>query len=165
MKFNAQQIAEIINGEIVGDAAVEVKSLAKIEEGKKGSLSFLANPKYTPYIYTSRASIVLVNKSFTPDKDINATLIKVENAYASFSQLLELYNQMTFKKVGISEKSDIATSSTIGDDVFIGAFTSIAEGVTIEKNVKIYPNCFIGENVTIKAINEFYLVFNVILIK
>ena len=150
MKFNAQQIAEIINGEIIGNAAVEVKSLAKIEEGEKGDLSFLANPKYTPYIYTSKASIIIVNKSFTPDKDINATLIKVEDAYASFSQLLELYNQMKFNKVGISDKSDIATSSIIGHDVFIGAFSAIAEGVTIEKNVKIYPNCFIGENVTIK---------------
>ena len=77
MKFNAQQIAEIINGEIVGDATVEIKSLAKIEEGEKGDLSFLANPKYTSYIYTSKASIIIVNKSFTADKDINATLIKV----------------------------------------------------------------------------------------
>ena len=150
MKFNAQQIAEIINGDILGNATVEIKSLAKIEEGEKGDLSFLANPKYTPYIYTSKASIIIVNKSFTPDKDINATLIKVEDAYASFSQLLELYNQMKFNKVGLSEKADVAASSTIGDDVFIGAFTSIAEGAIIEKNVKIYPNCYIGENVTIK---------------
>jgi len=150
MKFNAQQIAEILNGEIVGNSEVEVNSLAKIEEGKKGDLSFLANPKYTPYIYTSKASIVIVNKSFTADKDINATLIKVEDAYASFSQLLELYNQIKFNKVGISDKSDIATSSTVGNDVFIGAFTSISEAVIIGKNVKIYPNCYIGENVIIK---------------
>ena len=150
MKFNAQQIAEIINGKIVGDATVEIKSLAKIEEGKKGDLSFLANPKYTPHIYTSKASIIIVNKSFTPDKDINATLIKVEDAYTSFSQLLGLYNQMKFNKVGVSEKADVAASSTIGDDVFIGAFTSIAEAAIIERNVKIYPNCYIGENVTIK---------------
>ena len=150
MKFTAQQIAEILNGEIVGNSEVEVKSLAKIEEGKEGDLSFLANPKYTSYIYTSKASIIIVNKSFTADKDINATLIKVEDAYASFSQLLNLYNKMKFGKIGISEKADIAASSTIGDDVFIGAFTSIAESTIIEKNVKIYPNCYIGENVTIK---------------
>ena len=150
MKFNAQQIAEIINGEIVGNTDVEVRSLAKIEEGEKGDLSFLANPKYTPYIYTSKASIVIVNKSFAADKNINATLIKVENAYASFSQLLELYSQMKFNKVGLSEKEYVDTNITIGDDVFIGAFTSIAEGVILEKNVKIYPNCYIGENVTIK---------------
>ena len=150
MKFNAQQIAEILNGEIVGNAAVEVKSLAKIEEGKNGDLSFLSNPKYTPHIYTSKASIIIVNKSFATDEDINATLIKVEDAYASFSQLLDLYNKMKFEKIGISEKADIAASSTIGDDVFIGAFTSIAESTIIEKNVKIYPNCYIGRNVTIK---------------
>ena len=105
MKFNAQQIAEILNGEIVGNSEVEVNSLAKIEEGKKGDLSFLANPKYTPHIYTSKASIVIVNKSFTADKNINATLIKVEDAYASFSQILELYNQMKFNKVGVSKKA------------------------------------------------------------
>ena len=150
MKFNAQQISKIINGEIVGNAAVEVKSLAKIEEGKEGDLSFLANPKYTPHIYTSKASIVIVNKSFTADKDINTTLIKVEDAYASFSQLLELYNQMEFDKVGLSEKADVATNSIIGDDVYIGAFAFIGEGVTLEKHVKIYPNCYIGKNVTIK---------------
>jgi UDP-3-O-[3-hydroxymyristoyl] glucosamine N-acyltransferase len=150
MKFNAQQIAKIINGEIVGNASVEIKSLAKIEEGKKGDLSFLANPKYTPYIYTSKASIIIVNKSFTSDKDINTTLIKVKDAYASFSQLLDLYKKMKVEKIGISEKADIATNSTIGDDVFIGAFTSISEGVIIEKNVKIYPNCYIDENVKIK---------------
>jgi len=150
MKFNAQQIAEILNGEIVGNANVEVNSLAKIEEGKKGDLCFLSNPKYTSHIYTSQASIVIVNKSFTPDKDINATLIKVEDAYSSFSKLLELYNKMQFNKVGISGKADIAANSTIGNDVFIGAFTSISEGVIIGENVKIYPNCFIGKNVTIK---------------
>ena len=150
MKFNAQQIAKIINGEIVGNASVEIKSLAKIEEGKKGDLSFLANPRYTPYIYTSKASIIIVNKSFTADKDINTTLIKVKDAYASFSQLLDLYKKMKVEKIGISEKADIAAKSTIGDDVFIGAFTSICEGVIIEKNVKIYPNCYIGENVKIK---------------
>jgi len=150
MKFNAQQIAEILNGDIVGNADVEVNSLAKIEEGKKGDLCFLSNPKYISHIYTSQASIVIVNKSFTPDKEISATLIKVEDAYSSFSQLLELYNKMKFNKVGISEKADIATDSAIGKEVYIGAFTYISEGVTIENNVKIYPNCFIGENVTIK---------------
>ena len=150
MKFTAQQIAKIINGEIIGDATIEVYSLAKIEEGGKGELSFLANPKYTPYIYTSKASIIIVNKSFTADKDVKATLIKVEDAYASFSHLLELYSQMKFNNIGISPKADVAASSVISHDVFVGAFTSISEGAIIEKNVKIYPNCYIGENVTIK---------------
>jgi len=149
MKFTAQQIAEILNGEIVGNAEVEVNSLAKIEEGKKGDLCFLANEKYTPHIYTTKASIVIVNTSFISDTEITATLIKVEDAYSSFSQLLELYNKMQFNEVGISKKADIDKNSSIGDTVFIGAFTSICEGVSIGNNVKIHPNCYIGKNVTI----------------
>ena len=149
MKFTAQQIAEILNGEIVGNAEVEVNSLAKIEEGKKGDLCFLANEKYTPHIYTTKASIVIVNTSFISDTEITATLIKVEDAYSSFSQLLELYNKMQFNELGISKKADIDKNSSIGDTVFVGAFTSICEGVSIGNNVKIYPNCYIGKNVTI----------------
>lgn len=149
MKFTAQQIAKILNGDIVGKTDIEVSSLAKIEEGKKGDLCFLSNEKYTPHIYTTKASVVIVNSSFNPEKEISTTLIKVEDAYTSFSQLLELYNKMQFNKVGISEKSDIDKNSTIGKDVFIGAFTSIAEGVKIGENVKIHSNCFIGENVSI----------------
>ena len=149
MKFTAQQIAEILNGEIVGNAKVEVNSLAKIEEGKKGDLCFLANEKYTPHIYTTKASIVIVNTSFISDTEITATLIKVEDAYSSFSQLLELYNKMQFNEVGISKKADIDENCSIGDAVFVGAFTSICEGVTIGNNVKIHPNCYIGKNVTI----------------
>ena len=149
MKFTAQQIAEILNGEILGNAKVEVNSLAKIEEGNKGDLCFLANEKYTQYIYTTKASIVLVNTSFTSNKEISSTLIKVKDAYSSFSQLLKLYNKMQFNEVGVSKKSDIDEKISIGDTVFIGAFTSICEGVQIGKNVKIYPNCYIGKNVTI----------------
>jgi len=149
MKFTAQQIAKILNGDIVGKTDIEVSSLAKIEEGKKGDLCFLSNEKYTPHIYTTKASVVIVNSSFNPEKEISTTLIKVEDAYTSFSQLLELYNKMQFNKVGISEKSDIDKNSTIGKDVFIGAFTSIAQGVKIGENVKIHSNCFIGENVSI----------------
>ena len=149
MKFTAQQIAELLNGKIVGNAEVEVNSLAKIEEGKKGDLCFLANEKYTPHIYTTKASIVIVNTSFISDTEITATLIKVEDAYSSFSQLLELYNKMQFNDVGISKNTDIDDNCSIGDSVFVGAFTSICEGVTIGNNVKIHPNCYIGKNVTI----------------
>jgi UDP-3-O-[3-hydroxymyristoyl] glucosamine N-acyltransferase len=149
MKFTAQQIAEILNGKIVGNAEVEVNSLAKIEEGKKGDLCFLANEKYTPHIYTTKASIIIVNTSFISDTEITATLIKVEDAYSSFSQLLELYNKMQFNELGISKKADIDKNSSIGDTVFVGAFTSICEGVSIGNNVKIHPNCYIGKNVTI----------------
>ena len=149
MKFTAQQIAEILNGEIVGNAEVEVNSLAKIEEGKKGDLCFLANEKYTHHIYTTKASIVIVNTSFISDTEITATLIKVEDAYSSFSKLLQLYNETQFNEVGLSEKSDINKNCSISNNVYIGAFTSISEGVTIGENVKIYSNCYIGKNVII----------------
>jgi len=149
MKFTAQQIAEILNGEIVGNAEVEVNSLAKIEEGKKGDLCFLANEKYTPHIYSTKASIVIVNTSFTSETEIASTLIKVEDAYSSFSQLLELYNKIQFNEVGVSKKADIDENTSIGDTVFVGSFTSICEDVKIGKNVKIHPNCYIGKNVAI----------------
>ena len=149
MKFTAQQIAEILNGEIVGDSEVEVNSLAKIEDGEKGDLCFLDNEKYIPYIYTTKASIVIVNTSFISESEIASTLIKVEDAYSSFSQLLELYNKMQFNEEGVSNKSDIDEKCSIGDTVFIGAFTSICEGVKIGENVKIHSNCYIGKNVVI----------------
>ena len=149
MKFTAQQIAEILNGEIVGNAEVEINSLAKIEDGKKGDICFLSNEKYTQHIYSTKASIVIVNTSFKSETEIASTLIKVEDAYSSFGQLLDLYNKMQFNEVGVSKKADIDENCLIGKNVFVGAFTSISEGVTIGKNVKIYPNCHIGKNVTI----------------
>tara|TARA_B100000795_G_scaffold234548_1_gene193778 strand:+ start:350 stop:1375 length:1026 start_codon:yes stop_codon:yes gene_type:complete len=149
MKFTAKQIAKILNGKIVGNSEVEVNSLAKIEDGKKGDLCFLSNEKYTPHIYTTQASIVIVNNSFNNKIEIASTLIKVEDAYSSFSKLIELYNKIQFNEVGLSNKSDINKNSSISDNVFIGAFTSISEGVTIGENVKIYSNCYIGKNVII----------------
>jgi UDP-3-O-[3-hydroxymyristoyl] glucosamine N-acyltransferase len=149
MKFTAQQIADLLNGNIEGNGNVEVSSVAKIEDGCHGDLCFLANEKYTPFIYSTDASVVIVNNSFTPDKNINATLIKVEDAYSSFSKLLQVYNKMKFNKIGLSNKADINTDTTIGIDAYIGAFTTICEGVIIGENVKIYPNCYIGENVKI----------------
>ena len=149
MKFTAQQIAEILNGKILGNSNIEVNSLAKIEEGMKGDLCFLANDKYTPYIYSTKASIVIVNNSFLIEGEISATLIKVEDSYSSFSKLLELYNKMQFNEVGISNKADINKNCTIDDTAFVGAFTSVCEGVYIGKNVKIFHNSYIGKNVKI----------------
>ena len=149
MKFTANQIAELLNGEIVGNENAEVFTLSKIEEGKKGSLTFLSNPKYTPFIYSTNATITIVNDGFVAEKEINTTLIKVSNAYAAFSTLLEHYNFIKNNKTGIEEPVSIAKSAIIGDDIFVGAFTSIGENVHIGNNVKIYPNCFIGDNVTI----------------
>ncbi len=149
MKFTAQQIADILEGDIVGDADVKVSKLAKIEEGVEGALTFLANPKYTSYIYSTKASITIVNKTFQPEDDITTTLIKVEDAYKSFSKLLEYYNQVKLNKFGIEQPSFIAASSSHGDNVYIGAFSYIGENVTIGENVKIFPNSYIGDNVKI----------------
>jgi UDP-3-O-[3-hydroxymyristoyl] glucosamine N-acyltransferase len=149
MKFTAHQIANILGGTIEGDPNVEVSSLAKIEDGCLGDLCFLANEKYTHYIYSTNASVIIVNNSFNFDKKIKATLIKVADAYSSFSKLLEVYNKMKFNKNGLSKKADICSKTIIGKDVYIGAFTSICEGASIGNNVKIHPNCYIGENVII----------------
>ncbi|CAI8421272.1 MAG: UDP-3-O-acylglucosamine N-acyltransferase [Formosa sp. Hel3_A1_48] len=149
MKFTAHQIAALLNGEIVGDENAEVHTLSKIEEGKKGSLTFLSNPKYTPFIYSTDATVTIVNDDFVAEKEITTTLIKVANAYAAFSTLLEHYNLIKNNKTGIESPVSIADSATYSEDVYIGAFTSIGENVSIGNNVKIYPNCFIGDNVTI----------------
>lgn len=149
MKFTAEQIAGILEGDIVGDAQVEVSKLSKIEEGTKGSLTFLANPKYTQYIYTTKASIAIVNKSFEPEQDISATLIKVEDAYKSFSKLLEYYNQIKLNKSGIDNSTSISDSASLGDNIYVGAFTYIGDNVKIGNNVKIFPNSYIGDNVVI----------------
>ena len=150
MNFTAQQIADILGGSIEGNPNVEVNSVAKIEEGCIGNLCFLANEKYTNYIYTTNASVIIINHSFDLNKKINATLIRVNDAYSSFSQLLEIYNKMKFHKIGLSKKADIDSKTSIEDDVYVGAFTSISKGAVIGKNVKIHPNCYIGENVIIK---------------
>lgn len=149
MKFTAEQIATILDGEIVGNPNEEVFKLSKIEEGEKGSLTFLSNPKYQPYLYTTNASIAIVNKSFHPEKELKTTLIKVENAYKSFSKLLEFYNEVKNNKLGRETPSFISDSVKIGNNEYIGAFTYIGENVTIGNNVKIYPNCYIGDNSTI----------------
>lgn len=149
MKFTAQQIADILEGDVVGNPEEEVSKLSKIEEGEKGSLTFLSNPKYNPYLYTTNASIAIVNKSFVPEKEVTTTLIKVDNAYKSFSKLLEFYNEVKNNKSGIEQPSFISESSKIGKNEYIGAFTYIGENVVIGDNVKIYPNCYIGDNTTI----------------
>jgi len=149
MKLTAKKIAEILSGKIVGDPKTEVQSLAKIEEGKNGDLCFLANKTYTSFIYKTKASIIIVNKDFKAEKKISSTLIFVEDAYHSFSKLLEIYSKMNNNKKGIDKLSKIENSSKIGKDVFVGAFTYIGKNVTIGDNVKIYPNCFVGQNVTI----------------
>jgi UDP-3-O-[3-hydroxymyristoyl] glucosamine N-acyltransferase len=149
MKFTAAQIAGILNGTVDGDEDVAVSKLAKIEEGSKGSLTFLANPKYTHYIYSTQASITIVNNDFVPENKIETTLIRVENAYKAFSQLLEYYNQVKMNKTGIENPVFISESAKYGDNLYLGAFSYIGENVKIGDNVKIYPNVYLGDNVTI----------------
>lgn len=149
MKFTASQIAGILDGEIVGNPDVEVSKLSKIEEGTEGSLTFLANPKYTSYIYSTKASITIVNKTFDAEEKISTTLILVDDAYKSFSKLLEYYNQVKFNKSGIEQPVFIAPSASYGADHYIGAFAYIGENVIIGENVKIYPNVYIGNNTKI----------------
>ncbi|WP_028891925.1 UDP-3-O-(3-hydroxymyristoyl)glucosamine N-acyltransferase [Tenacibaculum sp. 47A_GOM-205m] len=149
MKFTAKQIADILEGEIVGNPEAEVSKLSKIEEGTLGSLTFLSNPKYNSYIYSTKASVAIVNKSFVPEKEIETTLIKVENAYKSFSKLLEFYNEVKNNKVGRENPHFMADSVTIGDNEYIGAYAYIGENVVLGNNVKIYPNSYIGDNVVI----------------
>ena len=149
MKFTAAQIAGILEGEVEGDAAIEVSKLAKIEEGEEGSLTFLANPKYTSYIYTTQASITIVGKDFVPENAITTTLIRVEDAYKSFSKLLEYYNQVKMNKTGIEQPVFISESAAYGENCYLGAFCYIGDNVKIGNNVKIYPNVYIGDNVVI----------------
>ncbi len=146
MKFTAQQIAEALSGTVEGNPSVEVSSLSKIEEGKKGTLTFLANPKYTQYIYHTEASIVIVNEDFDPEKEITTTLIRVKDAYSAFAQLLELYQQSKEKKSGISKSAFIAETATIGTDVYIGAFVSIGDHAVIGDHAMIHAHTSIGNH-------------------
>ena len=149
MKFTATQIAGILEGEVYGNADVLVHRLSKIEEGEQGSLTFLANPKYTSFIYTTKASITIVNKDFVPDQAISTTLIKVEDAYKAFSKLLEYYNQVKNNKVGIEQPSFVSETASYGENIYLGAFSYLGNNVSIGHNAKIYPNVYIGDNVTI----------------
>ena len=149
MKFSAQQIAAALNGTIEGNTNVEVNSISKIEEGKNGSISFLANPKYTQFIYTTKASIVIVNEDFKPTEKLDTTLIRVKNAENAFAQLLEMYNQVKLAKTGISNHAFIHETAVVGKDVYVGEFAVVAENAKIGNNVKIYPQVYVGENVTI----------------
>jgi UDP-3-O-[3-hydroxymyristoyl] glucosamine N-acyltransferase len=146
MKFKAQQIADILEGDVIGNPEEEVSKLSKIEEGEKGSLTFLSNPKYNAYLYTTNASVAIVNRSLVLEKEVKITLIKVDDAYKSFSKLLEFYNEVKNNKSGREQPNFIAASSEIGENEYIGAFVYIGENVKIGNNVKIYPNTSIGDN-------------------
>lgn len=151
MEFTAEQIAALINGQITGDSHVKVTGLAKIEEGVEGALSFLSNPKYEEFIYTTKSSICIVNSAFNPSKALPSTLtlIRVDDAYACFAKLLEAYAQMSKKRPGIEQPSFVSATAKMGEGIHLGAFAYIGENVVIGNNVVIYPNAYVGDNVRI----------------
>lgn len=150
MEFTAEQIAAFLRGELVGDPQVKVSDFSKIEEGRPGTLSFLANPKYAQYIYSTESSIVLVNKTFEPEAPVKATLIKVEDAYACIAMLLNMVSGAMFpKRRGKEEPSFVSDNVKIPNDAYIGAFSYICPGVQLGEGVQIHPQVYIGNNVKI----------------
>ncbi|MEZ0486435.1 UDP-3-O-(3-hydroxymyristoyl)glucosamine N-acyltransferase [Fibrella aquatica] len=150
MEFTVRQIAALLNGDISGNDTLKVSQLSKIEEATPGCISFLSNLKYEPFLYTTQASAVIVDRSFEPREAVSTTLIKVENAYLAFTQLLEEYHrQISFARVGIEQPSFVHESSCMGEGVYLGAFAYVGKQCKIGKNVKIYPHTYIGDNVTI----------------
>ena len=149
MEFSAQQIADFLSGTIEGDPNIKVSNFSKIEEGKFGTLTFLANLKYAHHIYNTEASIVLVNNDFKPEQPIKATLIRVDNAYAALAKLLDLVEQTKSKKRGVNSTAFIAASASTGENCYIGTFAYIGEGAKVGKNCMIYPHAYIGDNVTV----------------
>ena len=156
MEFTISQIAEMLNGEIIGNPNVYINQLTKIEEGRENSLSFLSNPKYTEHLYKTKSSAVIVNKDFVSHKQLNTTLIKVKDAYASFAQLLRIVEDLQKKREGIEQPCFINETAEIGKNIYIGAFAYIGKNVRIGDNVQIYPHCFVGDHVTIKNNSTLY---------
>jgi len=156
MEFTASVIAGFLKGEIEGNPDVKVNTIAKIEEGREGALSFLANPKYEHYIYTTNSSIVLVNKSFVPTGEIKATLIRVDNAYESFASLLRLVDQARPRKKGIHPTAVIEPSATVGSEVYIGPYAYIGENCHIGDGCSLYPNVYIGDNTRVGSKSVLY---------
>lgn len=151
MEFSAKQIAAFVQGEIVGDETASVHTFAKIEEGVPGALSFLSNPKYTPYIYETKSSIVLVNKDFVPEQPISATLIKVNNAYESLAKLMTLYEQSHPKRVGIDPLAYVAPTAKIGKDVYLAPFACVGDGAVIGDGTALHPHATVGSNAKVGA--------------
>lgn len=151
MQFTALQIATLLKGKLVGEPEAKINQVAKIEEAKAGSLSFVANPKYEEYLYSTDASIIIINEDYELKQPVKATLIRVKDAYSSFAYLLEKYNEIQSNagKKGIEQPSYISKSASIGKNVYVGSFTYIGDNVLIGDHVKIYPGCYIGDNVVI----------------
>jgi UDP-3-O-[3-hydroxymyristoyl] glucosamine N-acyltransferase len=149
MEFTAKMIAEYLKGEIEGNPEEKVSDISRIEDGKKGTLAFLANPKYNKYLYETKASIVLINKDLELEQKVQTTLIRVNDAYQAFASLLQLYTSSLPQKTGIDPQTSIEKSVTLGKDCYLGAFAVLGENVKVGNNVKIYPQVYLGDNVTV----------------
>lgn len=153
MQFSASQIATLLNGKLEGNPDVVVNDIAKIEQAEEGALCFIANPKYEGYLYTTRASVIIINEDFQLEKPVTSTLIRVKDAYGSFALLLEKYNQILSEqkvaKSGICQPCHISESASVGEDVYIGPFAYVGENVTIGAHAKIYPGVYLGDNVKV----------------
>jgi UDP-3-O-[3-hydroxymyristoyl] glucosamine N-acyltransferase len=149
MNFTASVIAEFLKGTVEGDPGAIVNDVSKIEEGKAGTLSFLANPKYEKYIYNTASTIVIVNEDFNPQKKVPATLIRVPNAYESFAALLRMYEQNKPRKSGISKMASLADSAKLGKDLYVGEYTVVSENVKLGDGVQLYPQVYVGDGVSI----------------
>ncbi len=157
MEFTAKQIADLIGGRVEGNENAKINTFAKIEEGKEGAISFLSNPKYTPYVYETKSSVVLINEDVELTQSVNCTLIRVKNAYESVAKLLQLYASMQPKKTGVDPLAFVSKSAKIGADVYIAPFAYIGDNVVIGDGCRIFPHvtiyegCRLGKNVTIHA--------------
>ncbi len=150
MEFSATQIAALVNGTVEGDGSATVSTFAKIEEGRPGAISFLANPKYAHYLYDTGSSVVLIGRDFVLEHPVKATLIRVDDPYATVAQLLSMVSKLTAPQpVGVESPVHVAEGVTVPDDAYVGAFSYIGKGVTIGKGVKIYPQCYVGDNAVI----------------
>ncbi|MBQ8501176.1 MAG: UDP-3-O-(3-hydroxymyristoyl)glucosamine N-acyltransferase [Bacteroides sp.] len=156
MEFSAKQIAAFVQGEIVGNENATVHTFAKIEEGIPGALSFLSNPKYTPYIYETQSSIVLVNKDFVPEHDIKATLIKVDNAYESLAKLMTLYEQSQPKKTGIDSLAYVAPTAKVGKDVYLAPFAYVGDGAEVGDGTTLHPHAIVGNHAKVGSNSILY---------
>ena len=144
MEFSAKQIAAVVQGEIVGDENATVSTFAKIEEGVPGAITFLSNPKYTPYLYETKASIVLVNKDFVPEHEVKATLIKVDNAYECLAKLLTLYEQSKPKRTGIDPLAYVAPTAQVGKDVYLAPFACVEDHAVVGDGTQLHPHAVVG---------------------
>jgi UDP-3-O-[3-hydroxymyristoyl] glucosamine N-acyltransferase len=149
MEFSAKDIAALLNGEIEGNGNVKISDISKIDQPIPGTLTFLSNPAYTKFIYTTTASIVIVNKDFKAESNLSCTLIRVEDAYSALAKLLDFYVKTKPSKVGIEKPCFISDSAILGKQIYIGAFAYIGDKALIGNNVKIYPHVYIGDNVKV----------------